>query len=634
MAMRTIECALSAPEETRKRLWAWAEKYTLLVNELLEKVQKDPRFSQWQSRGQVPATLIDKEWITPIKKGTEYSDLPNQFFVSARHTVSQVYKSWFAQQQKSFHRLQNKQKWLDSVKPVLKMAESGLTHDEICIRASQWLKLLEVQAIQAQPEHFSQFGALIRAAKQPLEPIDQLAIAYLLLNRLTIPEKPLDMEKIRHRLTKKKIEIQRLQAKVDAKLPKGRDLTGEKYLKRLEQAIALPTGLGGEETLAEELTQWNKQVQIPSYSPLPYPLKITANDRLQLRQIQTEKGERLEVVFSGLNKCTFKIQCGRRQLHIFRQLQAEPEYIKLKEKDNRKNPKIIPPSKGLLPLRSAQLIWRPSRRHQKEKSPWIRYRLYLHCNIDDRLLSHEGTLKVSKERMEDAQQQLKNYQQASSEKLTKTQQNYKQRTQSQLLRLQTVSLKRPHVQPYIGNPDLVLQVKLDLALPLQASIVNTVTQQCLGSITATQLLHRPRSGSNGHDLKQLNHLAKQILRLHQKRVTWQIISQQAQSKGKILRSRKRENLGIYTDRLIAKRLIEWSIKHEVSCLVLPIAKGLTERIEADLQAAAQLKFPHYKKLQLQYAQAIRDKYPYWSYSRLIEAIVACANRHGLNVQYM
>ena len=61
MAMRTIECALSAPESTRRQFWDWSEKYTLILNELLERVPQDSRFPEWQSKGQVPATLIDKE---------------------------------------------------------------------------------------------------------------------------------------------------------------------------------------------------------------------------------------------------------------------------------------------------------------------------------------------------------------------------------------------------------------------------------------------------------------------------------------------------------------------------------------------------------------------------------------------
>ncbi len=450
-------------------------------------------------------------------------------------------------------------------------------------------------------------------------------------------------------LSQKQIEIERLEAKINAQLPKGRDPLGVKYLERLEQAISLPGTSNNSKKLHSDWETWRKQVQIPDYNHLPYPITIVSCDkfywpRIEQNRDQMEGGQiqqsckkpHLGVAFSGFRDCVFKIQCGRKQLHIFRRFQEEREYIQAQLKASHRNPKIIPPSWGIFPLRSGQLIWRLSKKHKNSLQPWQRHRLYLHCTIDERLLSEEGTVQVCSEKIQVSQKILRQSQKKTSTTQDNNQTNFQKRQQSTLLRLSQGSIQRPHAVPYISNPDLVLGVSLNRQLPLQATVVNLSTHKQVATCTAKQLLqyrksHKTQSGSL---FGQINHNANLIERLQRQRIIWRTVSQKEQSKGKILRSQKIEQLGIYTDRVIARRLVDWAMHLQVSSIVLPHHEGIKDSIEANLQAKARTKYPHYRAIQKRYAQSIRARYPHWSYSRLIQAISDCANRIGIEVKIL
>ncbi|QUY40675.1 type V CRISPR-associated protein Cas12k [Acaryochloris marina] len=646
MTVRTIECALSAPEETRKLLWNWSVQYTLLVKELMEQIARDQRFPKWMLKGEVPQTIIDKDFLASLKLESQYAGLPNLFYVSARHAISQVYKSWFAIQKQSFFRLQNKQRWLNIVEKVLAGKKTQQTHEEICTRAEQWLALVETQAKQGGIKKHQRFGQLMREAETQTEKLDQLAIAYLLLNQLEIPEKPFKPKKLKQRFTKKRIEIERLETKVNAQLPEGRDPLGVTYFESLERAISLPEIPEDSNQLQAEWEMWRKQVQIPEDNPLPYPLIIMSCDKVYWPRIERNtdqtprrltkqsKQPQLGVAFSGFKEYVFRIQCGKKQLPIFRRFQEDSTFIRQQIKACKKHPEIIPPSWGVFPLRSGQLLWRPSNKHKDASQPWQRHRLYLHCTIDERLLSDEGTGQVCSEKLPATKENLLRSQKKTAQTQDKNQSIFQKRQQSSHLRLSQGKICRPYTVPYIGNPNLVLGVSLSRQFPLQAAIINVSTQKQIATCTAQQLLqlHWGGKSQSGFSSKQNNQNASLIERLQRERVLVRKARQKKQSKGKVLRSQKIERLGIYADRVIARRLVDWAISHRVGTIVLPKVEGLKESIEANLQAKARIKFPHYKALQQRYAKSIRAKYPLWSFSRLIQSISECANRNGIEVK--
>ena len=199
MAMRTIQCALSAPEEVRRKLWFWSQKQTLLINDLLEKVVQDSNFPKWQKAGALSSKYIDQEWLKDYKKHPDYADLPGLLFTSVNKTICQIYKSWFAVQKKNQRSLEGKQKWLEKVRPILSWEESGVTFDQIQTRATQWLSRAKLEISQTNSRYRKVFSFLNGVDSKRFDSVDQLAVALLLVNRCRVPKKPVDLKKVRLR---------------------------------------------------------------------------------------------------------------------------------------------------------------------------------------------------------------------------------------------------------------------------------------------------------------------------------------------------------------------------------------------------------------------------------------------------
>ncbi|WP_299484768.1 type V CRISPR-associated protein Cas12k [Acaryochloris sp. IP29b_bin.137] len=443
MVLRTVQCVLDAPPKTLKKFWYWTEKYTLMVSAVIEKVADDSRFPRWQSNGKCPESIIDKEFVCPFKSDPQYTGLPGIFYMSAKHVVSQIYDSWFAIQKESTFRLEQKKRWLSIVQPVLEHDFKAPTHDEICTRASQWLVYSKRHAFKKETKKPSRFEQLVQAAEKKTEKIDLLAIAYLLLNNLEVPEEPFLEEKLMKRFTKKEIEIERLEAKIDQSLPKGRDPLGAKHLERLSEAISLPKLSDDPEKLDQEFQFWKQQIQIPSFKSLHYPLEIKSSSKIywptigvvsnndkNIKDTPTKNPRSLlGLSFSGFKDDVFQIRCNRRQLHFFRRLHEEGNHFHEQEnKGKKKDSSVCPPPGGLFPLRSARLLWRPSKKY-KSKKPWVTHRLYFHGTIDERLLSDEGTAEVRAEKIEEENGKLRSFEGKSLNTLKETQKIYLKRTQ-------------------------------------------------------------------------------------------------------------------------------------------------------------------------------------------------------------
>ena len=95
MSMFTIQCRLCASEQTRQYFWESMEKYTLLVNELLEKIAQHPQFQEWQKKGDISREAVRKI-LNPLKESLQYAGLPKRFYTSAELISCDTYKSWLA----------------------------------------------------------------------------------------------------------------------------------------------------------------------------------------------------------------------------------------------------------------------------------------------------------------------------------------------------------------------------------------------------------------------------------------------------------------------------------------------------------------------------------------------------------
>lgn len=663
MAMRTIQCTLSAPPETRKRLWNWTEKYTLLINQLLENVAEDSRFPEWFLKGEVSQTTIKTQFLDPLKIQATYTGLPGRFYDSAKYFTHLVYQSWFAIQAHTNRRLEGKKRWLNIVSTDAVSDASDESCTQVCQRASQLLEKAEakIQDLKQQASQSSQAISLIQVlmdeAETVTDKLDRRALIHLLLNNLEVNDQPVAPQDLRHRLTKKQIEIERLEAKLQSQLPKCRDPIGLKYLESLAAATSLPSLPKDPKQLEEELKHWQKQTQISKFNPLHYPITFQSADSLYWSTVLATSGKssrkhrhvqgiRVGVSFKGFKKDIFKILCDRRQLYIFQRLREEWEIYSQAIKENKRNPEIIPPALGLFPLRTAQLLWRPDPKHAKATEPWNRHRLYLNCTIDTQLLTAEGTESVRLTKLAKCQSRLqKKNKELSSVKppsipagessdpheSNKHQLHYCLRTISSIQRLERSPLERPKQETYIGNPDLILGVSLSRNPPLMAAVVNTQTHKVIKYCSAQQLLDQRPSPTLQQTIRSKKatsqrHLVKRQQILKQRDVEDR---NRGSSRNRDDSSQRLQRLGIYLDRVLAKRLVEWAMFRQVGRIVLPQLEGIRDVVESDVRARARLKYPHYVKLQREYAKSYRASFHHWSYARLTDCIQGCAVNHGI-----
>lgn len=675
MAMRTIQCALSAPAEVRERLWGWTEKYTLLINALLESVAEDPRFPQWLLKGEISQKTLRSDFVKPLKEQSDYSGLPGRFYDSATYITHQVYKSWFAIQSRNYRRLEGKKKWLALVESVAVPTTPDELHTQICRRAAQWLVMAQAQASRETTAPMgktpSVFHGLMQAAETTTDLVDRQAIIHLLLHNLEVNETPPSPKDLTQRLLKKRIEIERLEAKLHQQLPHGRDPSGQRYLDSLAIATALPNAPQDMEQLEKELKHWRQQSQISLGSPLHYPVSFLSSDSLNWSTLQSAsknsrtndlrspngsrkslnrrkgpQGLRIGVSFQGFKKDVFKILCDRRQLHIFQRLLAEWQIYTQAIKENYQNPEVIPPALGLYPLRTAQLLWQPDRKHCDATEPWHRHRLYLRCTIDPRLLTAEGTEAVRESKLAICNKKLQKLHEGKEQICitdsnavaaavpalhtnTKHQLNYRLRTMSSVQRLERPPLERPHLLPYIGNPDVVMGVSLSRNPPLMVAVVNIQTQTALEYCSARQLLGQRPHKQQGPHCRTMTSQQHLIQRQRYLKAKAQATMREKYAQGRYTTTQRLQRLGLYLDRVLAKRLVEWAMFREVSRIILPRLEGIREVVEGDVRAQARLKFPHYVKLQKQYARSYRNSFHHWSYARLTECIQSCAVNHGI-----
>jgi len=113
-----VRCLLSAKLETRRQLWLLMERYTLLINKLLELLPQSPEFTAWRESGYIPNRSL-VEFIEMLKSDSQYSKLPGRFYTSAKILIQSIYKSWFALQRKYSRKISGKLRWIQVLQRAL-----------------------------------------------------------------------------------------------------------------------------------------------------------------------------------------------------------------------------------------------------------------------------------------------------------------------------------------------------------------------------------------------------------------------------------------------------------------------------------------------------------------------------------
>jgi hypothetical protein len=387
MSVITVECQLKAPLDSLRHLWSlMVEKNTLLVNELLKQINTHPDLDKWLKEGNITADVI-KGLCKSLRAESRFQDMPGRFANSAENLVKYIYKSWFALQEERKFRLWRKQRWFSLLRSDLELEqESGLSLEKLRTEATEILIKAQLECSrEAEPDQATTDNSsalwdnLFTAYDKSKSPRLRCAIAYLLKNGCQVSEVEEDPKAYRRRRRKKKIEIERLEEQqLNSRLPKGRNLSEQEWLEALEQAQGL---IIDDEHL--------RQVQASlTRKPSPVPFSISYETSTDLRWSSNEQG-RICVSFNGkgISKHTFEVFCDQRQLHWFERFDEDYK-IFTQNKDQ------VPA--GLLTLRSARLVWQEG---EGEGEPWQVHRLLLHCSVETRLWTAQGTEEVRAEKI-------------------------------------------------------------------------------------------------------------------------------------------------------------------------------------------------------------------------------------------
>ena len=172
---------------------------------------------------------------TPLRE--IYPGQPGRFYASAISMVLYTYESWLAIQQNLRRRLDGKQRWLDIVKSDRESIElSGSSLDVIKQQAQDMLNEINAEQSTQSVPNVNLMSCLFKSYAATEDILSHCAIAHLLKNDCKVSETEEDPDKFAHRIHSKQKQIEELDAQLNARLPKVRDLTGSEFLETLEIA--------------------------------------------------------------------------------------------------------------------------------------------------------------------------------------------------------------------------------------------------------------------------------------------------------------------------------------------------------------------------------------------------------------
>jgi hypothetical protein len=659
MSQITIQCRLVASEPTRQHLWTlMAERNTPLINELLAQTAQHPDFDTWQQKGNLPAGVV-KELCQPLRTDPRFIGQPGRFYTSAITLVKYIYKSWLKLQQRRERKLQGQLRWLEILKSdEVLCLESNCSLETLRSKATAILASLESPAtdgcntnasttLSISPERSrrakkkSKRKNKTKQAEEKSTPrqtlfnsydstddtLTRCAIAYLLKNGCKIPQQQEDPEKFAKRRRKAEIKIERIIEQIEGSIPQGRDLTGEKWLETLQTAAS---------TVPENEQQAKSWQDILLTKPkvIPFPVAYESNE--DLTWSKNEKG-RLEVRFNGLGKHTFQIYCDQRQLKWFQRF-LEDQQIKRASKNQH--------SSSLFTLRSGRIAWQEGTSKGK---PWNVHRLALHCTIDTRFWTAEGTEQINREKVAAlektllrlkpkltfelfyrarlvptfldlwraiaAYKTLEMLEKGDLDAQQKKLNDFRKRTESNLQKIQT-PYPRPRRSLYQGQSHILVGIALGLDKPATAAVIDATTGKAITYRSIKQLL--------GDNYKLLSRQ-----RTSKQRQSHQRHKAQKHSKSNQFGD---SELGQYVDRLLAKAIITLAQEYQAGSIVLPKLGDMRELVQNEVQLRAEQKIPGYEEGQKQYAKRYRVSVHQWSYGRLIDAIAAQASKVGIVIE--
>lgn len=599
MTQKTVQCRLVAPEVSRYYPWELAaKKNTPLINALIRAIVTHPDFEIWREKGRHPSDTVSK-LCRALKTAPEFAGQPSRFYMSAEKAVNYIFKSWFKIQNGLQQQLSGKQKWLEILKGDDELVElCGETIESIQNTASQILQEVNQAVVQEASDSLpaKQRVSLIRkrifkklaSAKRPLT---RCAVTYLLKNHCKLPQEPEDTDRFAHRRRKAELQIQRLQAQIDSRIPKGRDLTGEAWVRTLLTAThSMPQN-------NHEHKQWQDRL-LSQPSTAPFPILFETNEDLTW---SVSDKSRICVRFNGLSEHTFQVYCDQRQLHWFKRF-LEDQQTKRTSKNQH--------SSALFTLRSARISWQAN---DRKGQPWDTHYLTLSCTVDVRLWSAEGTDEVRHEKAADIATVLTRLKEKDN--LTDTQTCYARRLTSTLEKLSS-PFERPSQPCYTGEAHIIAGVSLGWDKPVNLTVWNAHTQEVLTLRSVKQLL--------GKDYP----LYRRQRREQQSQSHQRHKAQKQEGANRFGTS----NLGEHIDRLLAKAIVAVAKQYRAGSIAVPKLDSIRDTLQAEVDAKAEQKIPGYLQGQKRYSKAYKPSIHKWSYGRLLDQLSSKAAQTGLTIE--
>jgi hypothetical protein len=368
MSQITIQYRLVASPETRQQLWTLiAERNTPLINTLIEQLSQHSEFETWRRKGKISSAVVS-QLCKPLKTDSRFSGQPARLYTSAEHAADYIFKSWLAIQKRLQQKLDGKLRWLEMLKSDEELAqESGVELGRIRDRATALLRKLQPSPTvdpanqtpvkqgkkrkKSESSDRSLANQLFDHHQDAKKVLERGAIAYLLKNGCQVPNQEEDIQKFAQRRRKIELQVIRLREQLEARIPHGRDLTGQSWLQTLDIAtLTVPKDNA-------EAKRWQDRL-LTKPSVLPFPLVFETNEDLVWSL--SVKG-RLCVHFSGFSDHTFALYCDQRQLPWFQRFLEDQETKRAGKNQH---------SSGLFTLRSAHLAWQEE---EGKGEPWEKF---------------------------------------------------------------------------------------------------------------------------------------------------------------------------------------------------------------------------------------------------------------------
>ncbi|MBD2518878.1 hypothetical protein H6G93_28750 [Nostoc sp. FACHB-973] len=613
MSVITIQCRLVADDKTLRHLWEFmAEKNTPLVNEILERLGKHSEFEIWVKTAKVPKTAI-KELCDSLKNQEPFIGQPGRFYTSAITLVTYIYKSWLALNRRRQLKIEGKERWLEMLKTDVELEqESKSSLENIRTKSTEILasfathqthetnhkvrgrrsrKPKDEKADRPDKVVTIKPSRLFEAYRQTEDALTRCALVYLLKNNCQVSFVEEDLEQYTKQRRKKEIEIERLKIQLTSRVPKGRDLTGEKWLETLEQAVQQ---VAQDE---KEAKSWQANLLRKS-SSIPFPVVYETTEDMKW-EINDKK--RLFVCFNGLGKLKFEIYCDKRHLHLFHRFLEDQETKRKGKKQH---------SSSLFTLRTGRISWLEQ---EGKGKPWNVHRLVLFCSLDTRMWTVEGTQQVIEEKTADIKNKLVKAEEKG--KLNPQQKDDVIRKQSTLARINT-PFPRPSKPLYEGKSNILVGVSLGLEKPVTIAVFDAANNKVLVYRSVKQLL--------GDNYNLLNRQRQQKQRSSHERHK----SQKQFAPNDFGES----ELGQYLDRLLATKIVEIAKVYSAGSIVIPKLGDMREIIQSEVLLKAEKKIPGFIEGQKNYAKEYRRQVHNWSYGRLIENIQNQATKVGISIE--